>query len=247
MSSVIFMEKYVLELISEIKEILYKSSHAVFFGGAGVSTDSGIPDFRSSSGLYSEQSNEYYLSRSCLIDAPQKFFEFYRKNMIFPEAKPNKTHLALAELEKNGIIKAVITQNIDGLHQAAGSKNVIELHGTVHTAYCMKCRKAFDGEYINSGTGIPVCNSCGSVVRPDVTLYEENLDGFSLYEAKNHIDSADVLIVGGTSLRVFPAAGFVQDYKGKNLVIINRDPTPFDRKARFVLRENISDVFSKLL
>lgn len=241
------MEKYVIEQIEKIREILYKSSHAVFFGGAGVSTDSGIPDFRSSSGLYSEQSNEYYLSRTCLYDEPQKFFEFYRKNMIFPDAKPNKTHLALAELEKKGIIKAVITQNIDGLHQAAGSGTVIELHGTVNRSYCMNCKKAFSGEYINGGTGIPVCDSCGGMVRPDVTLYEENLDGFSLYEAAEHIDSADVLIVGGTSLRVFPAAGFVQDFKGENLIIINRDPTPFDRKAQFVLRESLSEVFSMLL
>ena len=241
------MEKYVIEQIERIREILYKSSHAVFFGGAGVSTDSGIPDFRSSSGLYSEQSNEYYLSRSCLYDEPQKFFEFYRKNMIFPDAKPNKTHFALAELEKKGIIKAVITQNIDGLHQAAGSGTVIELHGTVNRSYCMNCKKAFRGEYINGGTGIPVCDSCGGMVRPDVTLYEENLDGFSLYEAAEHIDSADVLIVGGTSLRVFPAAGFVQDFKGENLIIINRDPTPFDRKAQFVLRESLSEVFSMLL
>ena len=234
-------------MFEKIREILYKSSHAVFFGGAGVSTDSGIPDFRSSSGLYSEQSNEYYLSRSCLYDEPQKFFEFYRKNMIFPDAKPNKTHFALAELEKKGIIKAVITQNIDGLHQAAGSGTVIELHGTVNRSYCMNCKKAFRGEYINGGTGIPVCDSCGGMVRPDVTLYEENLDGFSLYEAAGHIDSADVLIVGGTSLRVFPAAGFVQDFKGENLIIINRDPTPFDRKAQFVLRESLSEVFSMLL
>lgn len=241
------MEKYVLEQIEKIREILYKSSHAVFFGGAGVSTDSGIPDFRSSSGLYSEQSNEYYLSRSCLYDEPQEFFEFYRKNMIFPDAKPNKTHLALSELEKKGIIKAVITQNIDGLHQRAGSGTVIELHGTVNRSYCMNCKKAFGGEYINGGTGIPVCDSCGGMVRPDVTLYEENLDGFSLYEAAEHIDSADVLIVGGTSLRVFPAAGFVQDFKGENLIIINRDPTPFDRKAQFVLRESLSEVFSMLL
>ncbi|MBR2411361.1 MAG: NAD-dependent protein deacylase [Clostridia bacterium] len=241
------MEKYLLEQIEKIREILYKSSHAVFFGGAGVSTDSGIPDFRSSSGLYSEQSNEYYLSRSCLYDEPQKFFEFYRKNMIFPDAKPNKTHLALAELEKKGIIKAVITQNIDGLHQAAGSGTVIELHGTVSRSYCMNCKKTFSGEYINGGTGIPVCDSCGGIVRPDVTLYEENLDGFSLYEAAEHIDSADVLIVGGTSLRVFPAAGFVQDFKGENLIIINRDPTPFDSKAQFVLRESLSEVFSMLL
>lgn len=241
------MEKYVIEQIERIREILYKSSHAVFFGGAGVSTDSGIPDFRSSSGLYSEQSNEYYLSRSCLYDEPQKFFEFYRKNMIFPDAKPNKTHLALAELEKKGIIKAVITQNIDGLHQAAGSGTVIELHGTVSRSYCMNCKKTFSGEYINGGTGIPVCDSCGGIVRPDVTLYEENLDGFSLYEAAEHIDSADVLIVGGTSLRVFPAAGFVQDFKGENLIIINRDPTPFDSKAQFVLRESLSEVFSMLL
>ncbi len=241
------MGNYELQQINKVREILYKSKHAVFFGGAGVSTESGIPDFRGSSGLYSDASNEYYLSRTCLYNEPEKFFEFYRRNMIFPDAKPNKTHIVLAQLEEKGIIKVVITQNIDGLHQAAGSKNVIELHGTTSRCYCMNCRKCYTPSFINDSTDVPLCTVCGGIVRPDVTLYEENLDGFSLFEAKKHMDMADALIVGGTSLNVFPAAGFVADYKGKHLIIINLSPTPYDEKAEFVIKDKLSEVFSKLL
>lgn len=241
------MNEYDRRQINEIKEILYDAKHAVFFGGAGVSTESGIPDFRGASGLYNEQSNEYYLSRTCLYKEPESFFEFYRKNMIFPEAKPNKTHLTLARLEEEGIIKAVITQNIDGLHQAAGSKNVIELHGTTSRCYCMNCRKGYDASFINNGTGVPLCVDCKGIVRPDVTLYEENLDGYSFYEAKNHIERADALIVGGTSLNVFPAAGFVSDFGGRHLIIINLSPTPYDHKAEYVLRMKLSEVFSAFI
>lgn len=241
------MSRCDIKQIERVKEILYRSSHAVFFGGAGVSTDSGIPDFRSSTGLYSDASNEYYLSKTCLKEEPQKFFEFYRKNMIFPDAKPNITHKVLAELEKKGIIKAVITQNIDGLHQAAGSENVIELHGTTLRCYCIKCRKAFSGSLISDSTGVPLCPSCGGVLRPDVTLYEEPLDGLSFCNAKNHVEQADVLIVGGTSLNVYPAAGLVADYEGKYLVIINLSPTPYDDRADYVIRAPLSDIFSKLI
>ncbi len=241
------MDNLQLKHISEIREILHNSCHAVFFGGAGVSTDSGIPDFRGTGGLYSTQSNEYYLSKSCLENEPEKFFEFYRRNMIFPEVQPNTTHKVLAELEKKGIIKAVITQNIDGLHQAAGSENVIELHGTTSTCYCTNCRRRFDGKVISESEGVPVCQFCSGAIRPDVTLYEEALDGFALLDAKNHVDVADVLIVGGTSLRVYPAAGFVDDFSGAHLIIVNMSPTPFDDKAEYVIRASLSEVFEKLL
>lgn len=241
------MKNYSDNFIKEVKDLLYGSRYAVFFGGAGVSTDSGIPDFRSSKGIYGNASNEYYLSRSCLYNEPEKFFDFYRKNMVFPNAKPNKTHIVLAELEKMGIIKAVVTQNIDGLHQAAGSKNVIELHGTVKRCYCMNCKREYDVSIINNGNHIPVCPVCGGMIRPDVTLYDENLDTLSLYGAKNHIEKADLLIVGGTSLNVYPAAGFVAEYPGAHLVIINLSPTPYDDKAEHIIREPLSQVFEKFL
>ncbi len=240
------MNNNLSQQIKEIRDILHNSRHAVFFGGAGVSTESGIPDFRGAAGLYKEQSNEYFLSRSCLYKEPEKFFEFYRKNMIFPDAKPNKTHLALAQLEEKGIIKAVITQNIDGLHQAAGSQNVIELHGTTSRCYCTDCRKSYAPSCINDATGVPRC-SCGGIIRPDVTLYEENLDGFSLFETKKHIDNSDVLIAGGTSLNVFPAASFVAEYQKKHLIIINLSPTPYDHKAEYVINAKLSTVFEGLL
>lgn len=241
------MTEIELKHSERIKELLFSAEHAVFFGGAGVSTESGIPDFRSSDGLYKDASNEYYLSRTCLMKEPEKFFDFYRKNMVFPDAKPNKTHLALAELEGMGVIKAVITQNIDGLHQAAGSRNVIELHGTTSSCYCMGCKKEYPEELINKGVGIPRCPSCGSVLRPDVTLYEEGLDGFSLYSAKKHVDMSDLMIVGGTSLKVFPAAGFVEDFSGRHLIIVNLSPTPYDDKAEFVIRASLSEFFERML
>lgn len=241
------MKDLLLTQINEIRELLYNSRHAVFFGGAGVSTDSGIPDFRGAGGLYSTEGNEYFLSKSCLEKEPERFFEFYRKNMLFPEALPNATHLALAELEKKGILKAVITQNIDGLHQKAGSKNVIELHGTTSRCYCVKCKRVFSGEIIEKTVEIPLCPLCGGNIRPDVTLYEEALDVFSLYEAENHIKKADVLIVGGTSLNVFPAAGFVADYDGAHLIIINLSSTPYDGHAEYVIREGLSKVFRQLV
>ncbi len=229
--------------LQKIKELLYNSEHAVFFGGAGVSTDSGIPDFRSSKGIYSDASKEYLLSRTCLNEEPLRFFDFYREKMLYPDAKPNKTHYALAELEKIGVLKAVITQNIDGLHQAAGSKNVIELHGTVIRNYCMNCKREFAENYIAETKGIPLCNICGGKVRPDVTLYEEALPGKAFYDAAEHIEKADVLIAGGSSLTVFPAAGFVADFRGAHLIIVNLSPTPYDTQAEYVIRQPLSEFF----
>lgn len=233
--------------LQKIKELLYNSEYGVFFGGAGVSTESGIPDFRSADGLYKEASNEYYLSRSCLENEPEKFYRFYKEKMLYPDAKPNFTHNALCELEKAGVIKAVITQNIDGLHQAAGSKEVIELHGTTLRNYCRSCKRLYDGDFIAKSEDLPLCPVCGGLVRPDVTLYEENLDYSAMNKAKMHVDAADFLLVGGTSLNVYPAAGFVAGYKGKNLIIVNLSPTPFDNDARYVIRMPLSEFFRYMI
>lgn len=237
------MNENELRQIREISDLLYKSHHAVFFGGAGVSTDSGIPDFRGSSGLYKDVTNEYLLSRTCLEKEPSRFFDFYRSKMVYPDAKPNITHNALARLEEKGIIKAVITQNIDGLHSLAGSRNVLELHGTTKRCYCMRCKREYDGEYISKGASVPLCEACSGVVRPDVVLYGECLDTALLYRAEEHIEKADVLIVGGTSLNVFPAAGFVAEFIGAHLIIVNLSPTQFDGNAQYVIRQPIGDFF----
>ena len=238
------MQNYEIE---RIKEILLESEHAVFFGGAGVSTDSGIPDFRGNGGLYdTEESNAYHLSRECLICEPEKFFDFFRSNMLFESAEPNDAHIALANLEKRGIIKAVITQNIDGLHQKAGSQRVIELHGTAARCYCTGCGKAFDGRALTEQGGVPRCPVCKSVIRPDVTLYGEPLDGFNFVDAEEEIANADVLIVGGTSLVVNPAASLINAYEGDHLIIINYSPTPYDGVAEYVIRESLSDVMNIL-
>ncbi len=234
--------------LSQIKQLLLSSKYAVFFGGAGVSTASGIPDFRGSHGLYRcpEEFNEYYLSRECLITEPEKFFAFFRKNMLFPTAAPNATHTALAQLEQRGIIKAVITQNIDGLHQAAGSRRVIELHGTAARYYCTRCRRVYGKGILSDGDDVPVCADCGALVRPDVTLYGEALDGFAFVDARNEIAKADVLITGGTSLTVHPAASLLEDFRGKHLIIINYTPTPYDGAAEFVLRDSLPAAFEFL-
>lgn len=234
--------------LSQIRQLLLSSKYAVFFGGAGVSTDSGIPDFRGSNGLYRPEtgSNEYYLSRECLQAEPEEFFAFFRKNMLYPTAQPNATHKALAQLEQRGIIKAVITQNIDGLHQAAGSKRVIELHGTAGRYYCTRCRRVYGKGILSDGDGVPVCVDCGALVRPDVTLYGEALDGFCFADAGNEIAKADVLIAGGTSLTVHPAASLLNVFRGKHLIIINRSPTPYDGAAEFVLRDSLSAAFEFL-
>ncbi len=233
----------------ELREILHSANYAVFFGGAGVSTDSGIPDFRGSKGLYrsDEGANEYLLSSYCLMQEPERFYRFYRENMLYPDAEPNMTHRALAELERQGIIKAVITQNIDGLHQKAGSRRVIELHGTAQETYCARCGKIYDPAYIAAARGVPRCAACGGLIRPAVTLYGESLPGDAFAEAEEEIANADVLIVGGSSLTVQPAASMVGEFQGEHLIIINRDPTGYDGLAEFVIRDSLSDVFEKLL
>ena len=232
-------------MIAELKEIISKSDNIVFFGGAGVSTESGIPDFRSVDGLYSKKYKyppEMMVSHSFFRSNTEEFFDFYINKMIFLNAKPNSAHKKLAELEKEGKVKAVITQNIDGLHQAAGSQNVLELHGSVHRNYCMKCRKFYDVNYIVNSKGIPKCQ-CGGIVKPDVVLYEESLNTDVIEKAVNFIERADVLIVGGTSLVVYPAAGLINYFKGSKLVLINKSSTPMDRRADLVINDSIGKVF----
>jgi len=232
-------------MIAELKEIISKSDNIVFFGGAGVSTESGIPDFRSVDGLYSKKYKyppEMMVSHSFFRSNTEEFFDFYINKMIFLNAKPNSGHKKLAELEKEGKVKAVITQNIDGLHQAAGSKNVLELHGSVHRNYCMKCRKFYDVNFIVNSKGIPKCQ-CGGIVKPDVVLYEESLNTDVIEKAVNFIERADVLIVGGTSLVVYPAAGLINYFKGSKLVLINKSSTPMDRRADLVINDSIGKVF----
>ena len=232
-------------MIAELKEIISKSDNIVFFGGAGVSTESGIPDFRSVDGLYSKKYKyppEMMVSHSFFRSNTEEFFDFYINKMIFLNAKPNSAHKKLAELEKEGKVKAVITQNIDGLHQAAGSKNVLELHGSVHRNYCMKCRKFYDVNFIVNSKGIPKCQ-CGGIVKPDVVLYEESLNTDVIEKAVHFIEKADVLIVGGTSLVVYPAAGLINYFKGSKLVLINKSSTPMDRRADLVINDSIGKVF----
>ena len=217
--------------IEKFLEMVQESDNIVFFGGAGVSTESGIPDFRSVDGLYNQKYDyppETILSHTFYMRHTEEFYRFYRDKMLCLDAKPNVTHQKLAELEAAGKVKAVITQNIDGLHQMAGSRHVLELHGSVHRNYCQKCGKGFDAEYIlKSGTEIPLCDACGGKIKPDVVLYEEGLDEKTLYRAVEYIQEADVLIIAGTSLAVYPAAGLVRYYRGHKLVVINK--TPLDR------------------
>ena len=224
-------------------------SRIVFFGGAGVSTESGIPDFRSVDGLYNQKYDyppETILSHTFFMKRPEAFFRFYRDKMLPLDAKPNKAHLKLAEWEKEGKLLAVVTQNIDGLHQAAGSKKVYELHGSVHRNYCMKCGKFFPPEYIrDSKDEIPVC-TCGGRIKPDVVLYEEGLDNDVVSGAVNAIAQADMLIVAGTSLTVYPAAGLVRYFRGKHLVLINRDATPMDSECDLVIHDKVGEVLSSL-
>ena len=237
------------EKIALLRQWVAESDNIVFFGGAGVSTESGIPDFRSVDGLYNQEYKyppEEIISHSFFERDPEEFYRFYRAKLIPPkDVKPNAAHLRLAELENEGKLRAVITQNIDGLHQAAGSKKVIELHGSIHRCYCAKCRKPYPESFVNEGTGIPRC-SCGGIVRPDVVLYEEGLDEQDLYSAVNYIRAADVLIVGGTSLAVSPAAGLIRYFRGKHMVLVNRGSTPYDDMAELVIRQNIGQVFSQI-
>ena len=233
---------------TELKEIVSKSSNIVFFGGAGVSTESGIPDFRSVDGLYSTKYKyppEMMVSHSFFRSSTEDFYDFYINKMIFLDAKPNSAHIKLAQLEKEGKLKAVITQNIDGLHQQAGSKNVLELHGSVHRNYCMKCGKFYDVNFIVNSRGIPKC-SCGGIVKPDVVLYEESLDSNVMEKSVEFIEKADVLIVGGTSLVVYPAAGLINYFKGSKLILINKTSTQMDRKADLVINDSIGKVFEAL-
>ncbi len=234
------MQKY-----NELKDLILGSNNIVFFGGAGVSTESGIPDFRSVDGLYNQKYSyppEQILSHSFFISNTEYFYDFYKNKMIFLEASPNKAHIKLAELERIGKLKAVITQNIDGLHQKAGSKNVLELHGSVHRNYCMKCGKFYDVDKVIESKGIPRC-TCNGIIKPDVVLYEEGLDNETIDKAVNYISNADVLIIGGTSLAVYPAAGLIRYYKGNKLILINKSPTSMDSMANLVINDSIGKVF----
>ena len=240
--------------IDAFAKIIHEYNNIVFFGGAGVSTESGIPDFRSVDGLYNQQYDyppETILSHTFYRRNPREFYRFYHNKMLFPQAKPNASHLALAKLEAQGKLNAVITQNIDGLHQAAGSKKVYELHGSVLRNYCEDCRKFFGLDHImqagKSSDGIPRCDACGGTVKPDVVLYEEGLDEKTLTGAVNHIRNADVLIIGGTSLAVYPAAGLVDYFSGDKLIVINKTPTSRDKYADLVIQSPIGSVFTKIL
>lgn len=232
----------------KLKKIIEESDNIVFFGGAGVSTESGIPDFRSTDGLYHQQyayPPETILSHTFFRRNTEEFYRFYRAKMLALDAKPNAAHRKLAQWEKEGKLKAVITQNIDGLHQAAGSKKVLELHGSVHRNYCEKCRKFYDARYILDSDGVPRCE-CGGVIKPDVVLYEEGLDMQTMQEAVSFISQADVLIIGGTSLVVYPAAGLIDYYRGNKLVLVNKTPTARDSMADLVVEGSIGEIFSQL-
>lgn len=231
----------------KLEKIIDESNNIVFFGGAGVSTESGIPDFRSRDGLYNQKYKyppEEILSHTFFMNNTEDFYNFYRDKIIKYDAKPNAAHIRLAELEKEGKLKAVVTQNIDGLHYDAGSKNVFELHGSIRRNHCMKCGKFFTLNYIKSSEGVPRCE-CGGVIKPDVVLYEESLDDKTVDEAVAAIQNADVLIVGGTSLTVYPAAGFLRYYKGNHLVLINKTRTPIDDKAELALYGNIGNILRR--
>ena len=238
--------------INDVKKIIKESNNIVFFGGAGVSTASGVPDFRSATGLYNRENNssyspEYMLSHEFFVNHPDKFMEYARENLMIEGIKPNDCHYALTKLEKQGKLKGIITQNIDSLHQEAGSKNVIELHGNLRDYYCTSCGKNFDLSYVKKFKNLVTCDECGSVVRPDIVLYGESLNNDNINYAVNLISQADVLIVGGTSLVVYPAAGLIDFYRGKKLVVINRDPTPKDNKADYLLKGDISKIMKELV
>jgi len=238
--------------IRSLKKIIDKSNYTVFFGGAGVSTESGIPDFRSDEGLYKVQeeygySPEKILSIKFFTKHMDIFYEYHKENIVNKDAEPNWAHKGLAELEKRGKLKAVITQNIDGLHQKAGSKNVLELHGSVYKNYCMVCGERYNLEYILNNKEVPKCSKCGGNIRPDVVLYGEGLDEKVIHEAVEHILEADTLIVGGSSLVVHPAAGLIKYFKGDNLVLINKTQTQFDSSANLTIRKPIGEVFKKMM
>ena len=234
--------------IETLKQWIQDSDNVVFFGGAGVSTESGIPDFRSVDGLYNQKWKyppETILSASFFAQNPEEYYRFHREKLVIDGVAPNRAHLRLAELEQEGKLRAVITQNIDGLHQQAGSRNVLELHGSIHRAYCSRCRKPYPADAINHGEGVPRC-SCGGVLRPDIVLYEEALDQEVLSRAVHYIRQAEVLIVGGTSLNVYPAAGLINYYQGEKLALVNLGRTPYDDCADLVIHEKIGEVFSRI-
>ena len=235
--------------IETLQKWIDESSRIVFFGGAGVSTESGVPDFRSVDGLYNQKYDyppEEILSHTFYRRKPEEFYRFYRDKMIYTDALPNKAHLKLAELEEKGKLTAVVTQNIDGLHQAAGSKKVYELHGSVLRNYCENCGKFFDINYIIESDGVPKCDKCNGPIKPDVVLYEEGLDSNTMNGALNAISNADMLIIGGTSLNVYPAAGLIDYYRGNRLVLINMSKTPMDYKADLVIYDKIGKVLSQI-
>lgn len=236
------------EKIAQFKQWIDNSDNVVFFGGAGVSTESGIPDFRSVDGLYNQSYDyppETILSYTFYIRKPEEFFRFYRDKMLFPDAEPSMPHIKLAELEQCGKLKGVITQNIDGLHQKAGSRHVIELHGSVLRNYCERCGEFYGLDTIINSEGVPTCK-CGGRIKPDVVLYEEGLDENNINEAVRLIKEADILVVGGTSLGVYPAAGLIDYYRGDKLVLINKSSTPYDKKANLLIQDSLGKVFSAL-
>ena len=239
--------------IKKLANMIKESNNIVFFGGAGVSTESNIPDFRSASGLFNEKLNknftpEQLVSHSFYIRYPEEFYKFYKDKLVYKEARPNKAHIALAKLEKIGKLKAIVTQNIDGLHQMAGSKNVLELHGSIHRNYCTKCNKFFNlDEMLNLDGIVPYCDTCKNIIKPDVVLYEEGLDDNVISKTISSISSSDLLIIGGTSLVVYPAASFINYFKGKNIVLINKSKTPYDSKADLVINDSIGRILDEVI
>ncbi len=239
------MDKY-----EELKKIIDTSKNTVLFTGAGISCPSGIPDFRSADGLYNEKgggySPEQIISHSFFVAHPKEFYEFYKSKMVYPKAKPNAAHRYFAKLEEEGKLSAIVTQNIDGLHQAAGSKNVLEFHGSVHRNHCMRCSKFFDVNYVMNSSGAPKCDKCGGLVKPDVVLYEEGIDADVFEASVAAIENAQTVIVVGTSLAVYPAAGLLTGFRGENLVLVNKQATPFDRYATLVFNEDVVNVVKRL-
>ena len=237
------------EKIRQLKEIIDQTDNLVFFGGAGVSTESGIPDFRSTDGLYNMKYKyppETIVSHTFFVRKTEEFYEFYKDKMMALDAKPNKAHEKLAQWEREGTCRAVVTQTLDGLHQMAGSKKVLELHGSIHRNYCTKCGKFFDASYVKNSDGIPRCDDCGGLIKPDVVLYEEGLDNQVVSDAIYAIAHADVLIIGGTSLAVYPAAGMIDYFKGNHLILINKSSTPRDGQADLIINDSIGEVFGQL-
>ena len=239
------MDKY-----EELKKIIDTSKNTVLFTGAGISCPSGIPDFRSADGLYGEKgggySPEQIISHSFFVAHPKEFYEFYKSKMVYPKAKPNAAHRYFAKLEEEGKLSAIVTQNIDGSHQAAGSKNVLEFHGSVHRNHCMRCGKFFDVNYVMNSSGAPKCDKCGGPVKPDVVLYEEGIDADVFEKSVAAIENAQTVIVVGTSLAVYPAAGLLTGFRGENLVLVNKQATPFDRYATLVFNEDVVNVVKRL-